>query len=1040
MKDASDALDFRALLEGAPDLYLILDPALRIVAVSDAYAAATMTRRAEIVGKGIFDVFPDNPADATAEGVHNLRASLRRVLSTAMPDAMPVQKYDIRRPDSGGGGFEERYWSPRNSPIVGADGKVRYIIHKVDDVTEFVRLKQQGAAQTDLNRDLHEKAVRMEAEVFARTREVAAASAELKTANEELQRLYARTLELERLRSDFFASVSHDLRTPLTLIMSPLAQRLARRGGPPQDRREDAMMLRNARLLFRHVSDLLDAAKIEAGSMRAHHARFDLARLARVTAAQFESMARERELAFEIDARAAVEIEADAAMIQRVVVNLLANAIKFTPRSGRVQLRVRIDGGEAIVEVQDNGRGIPDAMREAVFERFRQVEGGAQRAYGGTGLGLAIVRDFVGLHRGSVAVTEAPGGGALFTVRLPRRAPEGVAVAHGADEIDPLLLASAADEHGVADGDASGRKSDAGVADAPLVLVVEDNPDLNRFITEALQARYRVARAGDGKQGLDMARTQRPDVIVTDLMMPVMSGEQMVAQLRREPEFSDVPIVVLTARTDDALRVCLFELGVQGYLSKPFAVDELLVRINTVAASRKRTLDELRRLSYFDTLTRLPNRALLDDRMQQAMAASDRIGDCGAVLFLDLDGFRKINDSVGHGAGDRVLVEMADRLKQRVRDGDTVARFSGDSFVVVMEHCGEDSTAAAKAAASFAEQLRADIARPCVVGDHHARCTASIGVTLFCGAAVAHGALLQQAELAMYRSKAGGRDSVRFYEAHMQRDLDARNRTEDELREAIAQGQLRLHYQVKVDSDGFARSAEALVRWEHPTRGLIFPNDFIAVAEESGLIEPLGRWVLDQACAQLARWSASGRARELRLAANVSAKQFRSPDFAVDVLRTLRRHGVEPKALELEVTESVALDAIDDSIAKLSELRSHGVAISLDDFGTGSSSLAYLTRLPLDQLKIDKSFVDVLTDQHQARMVAQAIIALGKGLRLEVVAEGVETREQLNWLRENGCDLFQGYLFSRPVPEDAFGALLQRLGGRGGAVQGQFPI
>lgn len=1027
MNDASESLDFRALLEGAPDLYLILDPALKIVAVSNAYTAATLTRREEIVGKGVFEAFPDNPDDAAAAGVHNLRASLRRVLGTGVPDAMPIQKYDIRRPEEEGGGFEERYWSPRNTPILDADGAVRYIIHKVEDVTEFMRLRRQGVEQSRLADDLREQAVRMEAEIFARSREVAEASAELKTANEELQRLYAKTLELDRLKSDFFTNVSHELRTPLTLIMSPLKERLAKRDLPDVERREDEMMLRNARLLFRHVSDLLDAAKVEAGHMQAHYVRFDLSALARVTAAQFESMAHEHRLAFEVDAPGSVEVEADSAMIQRVIINLLANAIKFTPAGGRTRLQVHAEEDWAILEVADNGPGIPESMREAVFERFRQVDSGSQRAHGGTGLGLAIVKDFVALHHGTVGASQAPGGGALFTVRIPLRAPAGTTLEKVAEQVDPAVLASVGDEF--RPSDLPGQETDvAGVAaDTPLILVVEDNVDLNRFIADALRPRYRVVSAGDGREGLEMARTRRPDMILTDIMMPGMSGDRMVAELRRQVEFSDVPIVVLTARMDDALRVSLFEMGVQGYVNKPFSVDELLVRVNAVVRSRRRAMDELRRLNYFDSLTKLPNRSLLEDRMQQAMADSARAGDCGAVLLLDLDGFKKINDSIGHAAGDRVLVQVADRLQRRVRESDTVARFSGDSFVVVTEHSGSDAAASAKAAAALAEELRRDVAQACMVDGRDIHCTASVGVTLFCGTAIATGALLQQAELAMYRAKAGGRDAVRFYAAQMQVDLDTRNRIESELRDAIGGGQLRLHFQIQVAATGAPRGAEALVRWEHPTRSWIYPDAFISVAEDSGLIEPLGRWVLDEACAQLARWSRVEVARHLRIAVNVSAKQLRSPDFVDEVLGSVRRHGADPRTLEIEITESVALQDVDDSVTKLADLRRHGVTISLDDFGTGNSSLAYLTRLPFDQIKIDKSFVDSLPDGHQARMVAQAIIALGKGLKLEVIAEGVETPGQRDWLRENGCDLFQGYLYSRPIDAEAFVRLLHRL-------------
>lgn len=589
------SLDFGALFQNAPDLYLVLDADLVIVEVNNAYVRATKTQREAILGKGLFEVFPDNPDDPTAEGVRNLHASLLRVLQTRASDAMLVQKYDIRKPEEEGGGFEERYWSPLNTPVLGADGEVAYIIHKVEDVTEFVRLKQQGVEQSRLNESLRMQAVKMEAEVFSRAREVAATSAQLKAANEELEKLYARTLELDKLKSQFFANVSHELRTPLTLIMSPLARRLAKSDLPAAERAEAAMMLRNARLLYHHVSDLLDASKLEAGRMTVDYARLDLGGLVRTMAAQFDSLASEKGVDYQVDVPVALGAEGDAAKIQRILLNLLSNAFKFTPAGGAIGVRLRDEAGAAILEVQDSGPGVPAEWREAVFERFRQVEGGSRRRHGGTGLGLAIVREFAELHGGSASVSEAPGGGALFMVRMPLTAPVGTTIQDTASSLDPILEDQIADVLETPQAPSETAAIAGAEVTAPLVLVVEDNADLNAFIADSLRSRYRIACAFDGREGLEEALARKPDLILCDVMMPVMSGDQMVVELRRQPAMADTPIVMLTAKDDEDLKVQLFAQGVQDYLSKPFSVDDLLARVGGLLASRRRTLAELAR-------------------------------------------------------------------------------------------------------------------------------------------------------------------------------------------------------------------------------------------------------------------------------------------------------------------------------------------------------------------------------------------------------------------------------------------------------------
>jgi len=565
--------DFQALFESAPGLYLVLTPQLTIVAASDAYLQATMTRRADIVGRPLFEVFPDNPADPTATGTANLRASLGRVLAQRTADAMAVQKYDIRRPD---GTFEERHWSPVNSPVLAADGSVSYIIHRVEDVTEFIRLQKRGTG--------------MEAEIFQRGQELADANRRLRAANEQLEALYERTKELEELRTRFFANVSHELRTPLTLILGP-AEKLQAAAEPGQ-RQDLEVIVRNARTLLRHVNDLLDLAKLDAGQMQLEYAQSDVAGLVRVTTALFDGLARDKGMTFTVEAPEALPAELDPERFQRVLLNLLSNAFKFTPDGGRVRCTLRAEGERTLLEVADSGPGIAPAHRALIFERFRQVDGSATRRFAGTGLGLAIARDFVDLHGGNITITTAPETGALFTVSLPRRAPPGRPV-RAAQAADTAATEQVVDE-------LSPRAAPAAVAGAAdqrsLVLVVEDQPDLNRFICDCLAAEHRIASAADGKEGLEKAQALCPDLVITDVMMPVMSGEELVAALRAQPGLCGVPILLLTARNDEPLKLKMLRLGARDYLTKPFSVEELRVRAANLVAL-KRGEEQLRRLA-----------------------------------------------------------------------------------------------------------------------------------------------------------------------------------------------------------------------------------------------------------------------------------------------------------------------------------------------------------------------------------------------------------------------------------------------------------
>ncbi|OIR16710.1 cyclic di-GMP phosphodiesterase Gmr [mine drainage metagenome] len=427
----------------------------------------------------------------------------------------------------------------------------------------------------------------------------------------------------------------------------------------------------------------------------------------------------------------------------------------------------------------------------------------------------------------------------------------------------------------------------------------------------------------------------------------------------------------------------------------------------------------------YDALTSLPNRRLLNDRLAHALAANKRNEDCGALMFLDLDKFKTLNDTLGHAYGDMLLVEVAWRIKSCVREVDTVARIGGDEFVVLLENLGADIKDATQAAAHIAEKIRASLSSPYQLHDKVHHSSPSIGVSLIHGNGESAEELIKQADMAMYQAKEAGRNTVRFFDPRMQRSVEATATLESDLRQALHEGQLHLYYQIQVDRDRRPVGAEALVRWMHPVRGMVPPSQFIPFAEESSLILDIGHWVLDEACRQLSVWSYHERTRELVLAVNISARQFKQSDFVEQVAAVIRKYGIQPARLKLELTESIALEEIDVITAKMHALRSElGISLSLDDFGTGYSSLSYLKRLPLDQIKIDQGFVrDMTVDSSDAVMV-KTIIDMAHNFDLEVIAEGVETAAQLALLEQYGCVVFQGYLFGRPVPAAEFEAHL----------------
>ena len=441
--------------------------------------------------------------------------------------------------------------------------------------------------------------------------------------------------------------------------------------------------------------------------------------------------------------------------------------------------------------------------------------------------------------------------------------------------------------------------------------------------------------------------------------------------------------------------------------------------------------EEIQSLAFYDTLTHLPNRRLLTDRLEHALQNSERTGKKGALLFLDLDNFKDLNDSFGHDAGDALLKQVADRILSTVRKNDTVARLGGDEFVVLLEDLDSESADAALRAEVIAEKMLKVLNRPYSIDAHDHFNTASIGVSIFDGTRTSVEDLLKQADIAMYQSKKASRNTIRFFDPAMQDTVIERTNLERELRKGIAQNQLALYYQVQVDFEGRPLGAEALVRWHHPDRGIVSPLQFIPLAEESELIVTIGQWVIHTACQQLAQWQKSESFCDFYISVNVSAKQFHRTDFVPTLKACIEHYQINPSLLKLELTESFLLENIEESIATMNVLGKMGIRFALDDFGTGYSSLQYLKRLPLSELKIDRSFVREIARDNNDQVIVRTIIVMARTLNFHVIAEGVETEDQKAILLSSGCTVFQGYLFSQPVPIDVFetylGILNQKL-------------
>ena len=552
----------------------------------------------------------------------------------------------------------------------------------------------------------------------------------------------------------------------------------------------------------------------------------------------------------------------------------------------------------------------------------------------------------------------------------------------------------------------------------PRILAIDDTPTNLQVLNAALAAEFQVQIATSGAVGLDLAKQSPPDLILLDVMMPEMDGFEVCRRLKADPALMNVPVIFVTATSDSDAEVNGLALGAADYLSKPIKVEIAKLRIRNLLEREqlRRRIEEkqaeLERIAKYDALTGLPNRAMLADRMSQALLQTQRRGQKLAVAFLDLDGFKAVNDTHGHDAGDHLLITLAERMKQALRDGDTLARIGGDEFVAVLADLAD-----VDASAPMLNRLLAAAAQPVPFGPAMLQVSGSLGITFYPQAQeIDAEQLIRQADQAMYQAKQAGKSRFHVFDAEQDRSVRERHGTMQSIERALNENEFVLEYQPKVNlRSGQVVGVEALIRWLHPERGLLPPVHFLPMVDDHPLAIDLGRWVIKQALAQAGLWHQAGL--DLPISVNIGARHLQQADFVSRLRTSLAEHPqLTPGSLELELLESSAMSDLDHVCGVIRDCQQIGIRFALDDFGTGYASLTYLKRLPVSQLKLDQSFVRGMLGNPSDQAILKSIVGLAGDLGIEVLAEGAETVAHTVRLLQLGCELAQGYGIARPMP------------------------
>ena len=824
--------------------------------------------------------------------------------------------------------------------------------------------------------------------------------------------------QLDRAKTTFFSNVSHELRTPLTLLLGPLRETLEAPHSTlgPLDHRRLSTAYRNGLRLMKLVNSLLEFSRIEAGRAQASYAPVDLAKATRELASMFQSAFETAGIEYEVhcpDGREPVYV--DVGMWENIVLNLLSNALKYT-FEGRVTIGLGWHGDHVRLQVTDTGTGIPEEDLPRVFERFHRVPNARGRTFEGTGIGLALVRELVKLHGGQIDVESRLQQGSRFSVYLPlgkAHLPADQVVESGPGMASRTGQAYVDEAMQWLRSEAITKPADVSEDDLGYrILVADDNADMRQYVYDLLSPYWQVTTVANGHQALEAIRFRRPDLLISDVMMPGMDGFGLLKALRNGDTPDRMPVMLLSARAGEESRVEGLNAGADDYLVKPFFGRELIARVEALLNTVRMRQTAVEKAQH-DPLTDLPNRSLLEEFAERLMGSADRSGSHMALLFIDMDNFKPINDQYGHAVGDEVLIEIARRLRRGVREEDTVGRFGGDEFVALLSHIHSPADAA-----RVARHLCRRLSEPYLIDGHQLSTTPSIGIALYPRDGRSPAELTRAADQAMYQAKESGRGRIRFSGD----DVEARARQvqeiEGRLRGALDNSEFELHYQPTVDFETHrVTGVEALLRWPGTNIG---PEEFLPVAERCGLMNELGQWVIDEACRQLRQWRSDG-VPPLTVSINVSPTQLQHPEQARYLSRSVARHGLPTDSVQIEIRAAdLAGRGGKNAVKWLSHMKAMGFRLSLDRFGGDNANLQELIRLSPNTLKMDRAISRNNGSGADYLALINGITTLGASLGFQVVAEGVEDESMLVSLRATACRDVQGFHICPPVAANDF--------------------